>query len=137
MKFAKYGHADGNVTLSQEEVMLGSLMGNLPDVVKPMPTATIDKVTRSRIRYGVSELVNGNIDNVQRWLQEIGNGIKDPNDETKFLAMPRPRDAIELFIELLQFSVPKMKSISVDVKDKSGNMKQYSMTDLQTIVAEQ
>jgi hypothetical protein len=30
-----------------------------------------------------------------------------------------------------------MKSISVDVKDKGGNMKSYSMSDLQTIVAEQ
>lgn len=123
--------------MSQEDVMLGTLMGNLPDVVKPMPVAAIDKVTRSRIRYGVSELVNGNIDNVQRWLNEIGDGIVDPRDPTKYLCIPRPRDAIELFIELLQFSVPKMKSISVDVKDKGGNMKSYSMTDLQTIVAEQ
>jgi len=133
----KYAHTDGNITMSQEDVMLGSLMGNLPAPVKPMPTQAIDKVTRSRIRYGVSELVNGNIDNVQRWLQEIGNGIKDPYDDSKFIVAPRPRDAIELFIELLQFSVPKMKSISVDVKDKGGNMKQYSMSDLQTIVADQ
>lgn len=117
--------------------MLGTLMGNLPAPVAPMPVAAIDKVTRSRIRYGVSELVNGNIENVQRWLQEIGNGVVDPRDPTKWVCMPRPADAIELFIELLQFSVPKMKSISVDVKDKGGNMKSYSMTDLQTIVAEQ
>lgn len=117
--------------------MLGSLMGNLPSVVKPMPTTAIDKVTRSRIRYGVSELVNGNIDNVQRWLQEIGDGIKDPNNPDKYVCAPRPRDAIELFIELLQFSVPKMKSISVDVKDKGGNMKSYSMSDLQSIVSDQ
>lgn len=123
--------------MSQEDVMLGSLMGDLPATVKPMPTGAIDKVTRSRIRYGVSELVNGNIDNVQRWLREIGDGITDPNDPRKYLLMPRPGEAITLFIELLQFSVPKMKSISVDVKDKSGNMKQYSMSDLQTIVAEQ
>lgn len=117
--------------------MVGTLMGNLPAVVTPMPATIIDKVTRSRIRYGVSELVNGNIDNVQRWLNEIGDGIKDPRDPSKYMCMPRPRDAIELFIELLQFSVPKMKSISVDVKDKSGSVKNYAMSDLQTIVAEQ
>lgn len=133
----KYAHTDGNITMSQEDVMLGSLMGNLPAPVKPMPTGAIDRVTRSRIRYGVSELVNGNIDNVQRWLSEIGDGIEDPHRPGQWIALPRPRDAIELFIELLQFSVPKMKSISVDVKDKGGNMKSYSMTDLQTIVAEQ
>lgn len=117
--------------------MLGTLMGNLPDVVKPMPVAAIDRVTRSRIRYGVSELVNGNIDNVQRWINQIGDGIVDPYDSSKYILPPRPRDAIELFIELLQFSVPKMKSISVDVKDKSGSVRNFSMSDLQTIVAEQ
>lgn len=127
----KYAHTDGNVTLSQEDVMLGSLMGNLPAVVTPMPTGAIDKVTRSRIRYGVSELVNGNIDNVNRWLNLIAEGNAEQH------LPPNPRAAIELFIELLQFSVPKMKSISVDVKDKGGNMKSYTMTDLQTIVAEQ
>lgn len=111
--------------------MLGSLLGNLPAPVKPMPTQAIDKVTRSRIRYGVSELVNGNIDNVNKWLNLIAEG----NVERTIPA--NPKAAIELFIELLQFSVPKMKSISVDVKDKSGDMKKYSMSDLQTIVAEQ
>lgn len=131
----KYAYCDGATTLSQEDVMIHTLTGTLPAEVKPMPVGAIDKVTKARIRYGISELVNGNIDNVNKWLNTLAEGEKDPITG-KFTVHPQPRAALEMFIELLQFSVPKMKAISVDVKNKDGVSK-LSISDLQSIVSDQ
>ncbi len=131
----KYSHTDGVITMSQEDVMLNTLTGTLPAEVKPMPIGAIDKVTKARIRYGISELVNGNIDSVNKWLNTLADGEKDPATG-KFTVHPQPRAALEMFIELLQFSVPKMKAISVDVKSREG-VKKLSISDLQSIVSDQ
>ncbi len=131
----RYSHNGNGITLSQEEVMSHALLGTLPNDVPAPPIGAIDRVSRSKIRYGVSELVALNIDNVNRWLQEIANGTKD--ESGKWVSHPAPRAAIELFIELLQFSVPKMKSVAVDVRDKSGSVARLSISDLRSIVDEQ
>lgn len=133
----KYTHNDGVISMSQSEVIEHTLLGTLPDEVRAPSTQVIDKISKAKIRFGVSELVQLNVDNVQRWLQEIGDGIKDPRDPTKYICTPRPRDAIELFIELLQFSVPKMKAIAVSMDDGQGNLQKLSFSDLQSIVASQ
>lgn len=132
----RYSHNDGVISLSQEEVMQRALLGTLPANVPAPPTGAIDRVSRSKIRYGISELVALNIDNVNRWLHTIADGEQDPVTG-KWIVHPSPRGAIELFIELLQFSVPKMKAVQLDVKDKSGNMSRLSISDLQSIVADQ
>lgn len=127
----RHAYTDGVIALSQEERLQRSLLGTLPNGVPPAPLGAIDRVSRSKIRYGISELVSLNIDNVNLWLQTIANGDKENHTP------PNPRAAIELFIELLQFSVPKMKAVSVDMKSRDGSMQRLSLADLQTLVSEQ
>lgn len=127
----KHAYTDGVIALSQEERLARSLLGTLPNGVPPAPLGAIDRVSRSKIRYGISELVALNIDNVNLWLQKIANG-----DELNRVP-PNPRAAIELFVELLQFSVPKMKAVAVDMKSRDGSVQRLSLADLQTIVSDQ
>lgn len=123
--------------MTQDEVFTHTLLGTLPPEIPAPATTAIDRVSKAKIRFGVAELTAMNIDNVQRWLTQIGDGIVDPKDPQKYLVHPSPRSAIELFIELLQFSVPKMKAVAIDVRDGEGNLQKLSVSDLQSIVSTQ
>jgi hypothetical protein len=68
-----------------------------------VPLNLVGKVTRERIRYAVAELAGMNIGNVHRWLGEV--------------AQSNPARAIELYIELVSFSLPKLKAQAVIVND--------------------
>lgn len=56
-------------------------------------------VTQNRIRHAMSELAAGNIQNVHRWLGEV--------------AETSPAKAVELFLQLAEFTLPKVKAIQV------------------------
>lgn len=119
----KHAYSDGVVHMPSEERMLRSLDGTLPPDVPALPLSKIDNVTRSRIRHSMAELAAGNIDNVNRWLHKV--------------AETSPAKAIELYIELLQFSLPKVKAIAVDVRSKDGSLAKLSMAELSSIVSDQ
>ena len=68
-----------------------------------VPLNIVGKITRERIRYAVAELAGMNIGNVHRWLGEV--------------AQANPARAIELYIELVSFSLPKLKAQAVVVSD--------------------
>lgn len=109
--------------MPSEERILRSLDGTLPADIPALPLSKIDNVTRSRIRHSMAELAAGNIDNVNRWLHKV--------------AETSPAKAIELYIELLQFSLPKVKAIAVDVRSKDGSLAKLSMAELSSIVSDQ
>jgi len=133
----KYAHHKDGISMTQDEVFTHTLLGTLPAEILAPSTTAIDKVSKAKIRFGVAELTAMNIDNVQRWLTQIGDGVVDPKDPQKYLVHPSPRSAIELFIELLQFSVPKMKAVAIDVRDGEGNLQKLTVSDLQSIVSTQ
>jgi hypothetical protein len=122
--------------LPSEERIARSLNGTMPAHIPTLSVGKIDKVSKARIRYALSELAQGNIENVEHWLHEVAAGIPDPNAPGRWIVMPAPRVAVELFMQLAEFTVPRLKAIALDVTENGGK-KRYSMAELQSIVAEQ
>lgn len=79
------------------------------------------KVTQNRIRSAMAELAHGNIGKVNEWLDRVG--AQDP------------ARAIELFLQLSEFTLPKLKAVAIDVKDTSGGLKTLSVRELEQLVA--
>ena len=142
LTFGKHAVAENGVTLPSEERIQRSLDGTLPAHIKPISTAKIDAVSRSRIRRAFAELAQGNIEQVEGWLQSVASGTPDTVDmetgaKTRGTAAA-PARAIELFIELAKFTTPQVKAIAVDVTDSKGNAKRLTTAELMaSIVAEQ
>jgi len=68
-------------------------------------------------------LAHGNIENVHKWLGRV--------------AEESPAKAVELFIELAQFNLPRLKAVAVDVRSTDGSVKTLSVNELEKIVSEQ
>lgn len=80
-------------------------------------------ITQARIQHSLSDLAERNVDNVDRWLQEV--------------ASKSPSEAIRLFMELLEFRMPRMKaatvvaSLSADLKGDGRDLKTLTIEELQ------
>lgn len=82
-----------------------------------------NKITRDRIRYAFSELAALNVDNVHRWLSEV--------------AQQSPAKAIELFMELAEFTMPKLKATAIDVRSGDGSVRNISYAELAAKVVQE
>src|SRR5688572_11671894 len=111
---------DEEFVLTTEERLQFSL--ERPNDSRALTTGQVNKVTKARIQYALSELAHNNAPNVQRWLEEV--------------ARESPKIAIELYLELLQFTIPKIKAVAVDMRHTSGdsNPKELSLAELQQMV---
>lgn len=129
--------ATGGVTMTSEERIQRSLDGTLPDHIKPLSTAKIDTVSRSRIRRAFAELAQGNIEEVEKWLHNVAAGTPDRIDEDTGVRVPgttpSPARAIELFIELAKFTTPQVKAVSIEVNDGKA-IKRMSIAELEASV---
>lgn len=92
-------------------------------------------VTQNRIRSAMAELAHGQIAKVAGWIEQTATGIKDDNGA--YITRPNPAEAVQLFLAAAEYSLPKLKSVSIDVRDNGGDCKTYNLKDLQSIVAEQ
>lgn len=80
-----------------------------------------ERATTPRIRSMVNELLAGNVDNANYWLQQV--------------AAANPKVALELFIEMAQFSLPKLKAVAVQVDDRNAeNPRALSFAQLQQVI---
>lgn len=87
-------------------------------------------ITQSRLQLALSDLAEMNVDNVNKWLNEVGQRA--------------PAEAIRLYLELLEFRMPRMKAAQVAVhvgatagKEGTKELKDMSIEELQSVVAEQ
>lgn len=78
------------------------------------------QITQNRMRSAMAELSHGKIDRIAVWLEEV--------------AKESPAKAIELWMQLAEFSLPKLKSIEVNVADSSGNVRNYTVAQLEALV---
>jgi hypothetical protein len=97
-----------------------------PEGVTPRQANAIMK---ARIQFGLSQLADNNIEKVEQWLREVGSRS--------------PAEAIRLFMELLEFGLPRMKAMQINANadltppQGSRDMATMSIEELQSIVAEQ
>lgn len=76
-----------------------------PDPTK-MQAARLKQYTQQKIREATQALAMNNLDEVQKWLHKV--------------AEDSPARAVELFIELMKFSLPQLKETAVTVNNNQG-----------------
>jgi len=94
-----------------------------PPPITANPRLTLvegEKATTPKIRQMVNELLAGNI-------QEADVALKT-------LLRANPKLGLELYVELAQFSLPKLKAVAVQVNDSSDNPRGMSFADLQKVL---
>lgn len=123
---------DGTGLTSEARMQLALIEPGNPNA---MGQGQVRAVTQNRIRSAMSELAHRNIENVHAWLQQVANGT--PATETTPGTNPNPRAAVELFMALAEYSLPKLKAVAIDVRSSDGSVKQLSVSDLEKIVSEQ
>lgn len=116
-EFARHALANGCDLLTTDQ-----RLALAPDDPRALTPRVVKAVTQNRMRQSLAELAHGEMDNVRHWLHEV--------------AKDSPAKAVELFIELAQFSLPKLKETAVTMTTDNGQ-RTYSIEELQSIVSEQ
>jgi hypothetical protein len=120
-QFAHHALVDDEFRMPTEERINYTLAN--PTAQHAMSIPAVNKITLARIR---ALLANASADlypEVLAWIRAT--------------AADSPSKAVELYIELLQFSVPKQKAIAVAVDDRSENPRRLSLAELHSIVSDQ
>lgn len=97
----------------------------LPEGFSPRQATAI---SRARLTFALAELAEGHVDEVSKWLQQV--------------AEKNPAEAIRLYMELMEFSTPRMKAAQVnlnanaDVTANGKSMSTMTIEELNSIVAE-
>lgn len=83
----------------------------------------LQRVSTGRVRFALSQLAQNNVASVQRWLDciELVDG---------------PKAAMEAFLKMIEYSVPKLSRTEIKVEDSDGNtaVAQLSIEELQQMI---
>lgn len=90
-------------------------------------TVVANRITQARLQLALSELADMNVSNVNIWLSEV--------------AKNHPAEAIRLFLELLEFRMPRMKAAQIvanltPTPDGQRKLEHMSIEELGRVVAE-
>jgi len=89
-------------------------------------------------RRAIAELIDGNIEKLTEWLNTVSSGIRKIDPETgmethEYLVRPNPAKAFDMFISVVEYSVPKLARTEViaDTVDlEAGNERAQVFFDL-------
>lgn len=118
--FATRALIEGEFQLPTEDRLELSVLN--PGSRGTLTLPTVNKVTIARIRHAMMNLTHELYPDVLKWIRDVG--------------AINPKVGVELFLELAQFSLPKLKAIAVAVSDATDTRK-LSNEELQRIVSEQ
>ncbi len=85
----------------------------------------LQRVSTGRVRYALSQLAQKNVEDVQSWLDAIA-------------IVDGPKAALEMYLKMIEYCVPKLSRTEVKVEDGAGNVAvaQLSIADLQDMIRE-
>jgi hypothetical protein len=92
-----------------------------------LPEALSEKqlqhVSTGRVRYALSQLAQDNVGQLQEWIDQIA-------------LVDGPKAAFEIYLKMIEYSIPKLSRTEVKVEDSAGNaaVAQLSMDDLQQMI---
>lgn len=72
--------------------------------------------TTSRARKAIAVFAERNIDSTFEWLQDIKDGVYD-EDNDKWIVPPDAKGALNAFLQLLEYHVPKLSRVEHTGKD--------------------
>jgi hypothetical protein len=95
---------------------------SLPDALSEKQ---LQRVSTGRVRYALSQLAQNNVEEVQSWLDAV-------------VLVDGPKAALELYLKMIEYCVPKLSRTEVKVEDSAGNVAvaQLSIEDLQDLIRE-
>ncbi len=93
---------------------------SLPDALSEQQ---LQRVSTGRVRYALSQLAQNNVEAVQGWLDAI-------------VVTDGPAKALELYLKLLEYSVPKLTRTEVKVESDGNDtpLDRLDYSDLQDMV---
>lgn len=95
--------------------------------INSMPTSlsesALRRVSTGRVRFALSQLAQNNVTQVQGWLDQIA-------------LVDGPKAALELYLKMIEYSVPKLSRTEVKVEDTAGNtaVAQLTFEELQQMI---
>jgi hypothetical protein len=102
-------------TLPREERIVQSLAQ--PDAPGAMTVGRINNISKARMRHAFAQVLNLELPHIQEALRE--------------LQKENPKVYLEKVMELAEFSLPKLKSVEIDVSANSESARNLSLADLQ------
>jgi hypothetical protein len=94
---------------------------NLPDA---LTSEQLRKTAVTRMRWAMTQLIEDNAEKVQGWIDAVA-------------MVDGPKDALDIYIKLLEFAVPKLSRAEVSVEDGGKtHTAQLTMAELQAIIRE-
>ena len=71
------------------------------------PRGTPNKATTDA-RKAIALFVEENAHRLTGWLDQVAEGVRDPNDGTKMLVKADPAKAFEMFQTVVEYHIPKL-----------------------------
>jgi hypothetical protein len=65
----------------------------------------VNKAT-SQAREAIARFVDGNAPSMQKWLEQVADGVK--NDDDKFIVLPNPEKAFGMLQSVMEYHLPKL-----------------------------
>jgi len=92
-----------------------------PGESRTLPVGKVNNIILARIRYALADMSFTLQDEVLGWIRQV--------------AETSPKEAVELYLELVQFSVPKMKAVAVSVQTTDDKpARELTLAELQAMV---
>ncbi len=103
------------------EVIRAKRRAALPDA---LTSEQLRKTAVGRMRWSLTQLIEDNSYKVQEWIDLVA-------------VIDGPKDALDIYIKLLEFAVPKLSRAEVSVEDGGKtHTAQLTMEELQDIIRE-
>lgn len=71
------------------------------------PVGTPNRST-SDARAAIAMLVEGNVDRLNGWLDQIAKGIPSPDGEGKWIRQPDPQGAFKCLMDVCEYHIPRL-----------------------------
>ena len=65
----------------------------------------VNKAT-SQAREAIARFVDGNAPSMQKWLEQVADGVK--NDDDKYIVLPNPEKAFGMLQSVMEYHLPKL-----------------------------
>jgi len=72
-----------------------------------------------KAREAISMFVDNNVHRLEKWLDDIANGVKDASGDV--VVNPNPLEAFKLFTSVIEYHIPKLQRSEHQNLDKNGN----------------
>jgi hypothetical protein len=71
--------------------------------------AGVPNKSTTMAREAIARFVDGNAHKMQKWLEQVADGVK--NDEDKYVVLPNPEKAFGMLQTVMEYHIPKLARV--------------------------